>query len=457
MRRRGQPRAVVSPTLHGFMPAASLPPGPRLPGWVQSIGFAVAREPFVTACRRRYGGVVSFDRVAGKRFVMVLDPEPAKQVLHAPADRLTAGSTNSSLRPLIGESSLLLLDGDEHLRARRMLLPWLQGERLSTYESAIRERVDRAIDAWPVAETFALLPSVSDLTIDLGIHVVLGRANSEVRQHIRDVFDQRVSRFAAVALVVSRGRVGAAASGRRFERSRARLDELLQAEIARARAALSPERDDVLAMLVGAHGDGLTDAQLRDALVTLLLAGIKSTEETLLWGLHHLLRNRAALERLRRELAAGEPEYLDAVVREALRAIPTSVGSSRIVVGEPFELSGHALPAGTEINVSLGDLNRHPDHFPDAEAFRPERYLDPAEDTSSWLVFSAGTRRCLGATFSPFELGIVFSRIVQRTELVPVGQPEVPARAGLSLRNGVSRPPRHGVRVMQPRPPKAVR
>lgn len=411
----------------------------------------------MAACRRHYGGVVSFNRVAGERFVMVLDPEPAKEVLHAPADRLTTGSTNASLQPLVGASSVVLADGAEHVRLRRMLLACLQGDPLTSHETAILDRTDRTIDAWPVGEPFPLLPSVTDLTLDLIVHMVLGPAEPGARERVRDVFDPPVSRLGGLALVLSRGRMGSATGGRRFEQSGRRLNEVLYAAIERARAAPDPERHDVLSTLVRTHGDALSDAQLRDTLATLFLAGFKSTQSTLLWGFHHLLRSRGVLERLQAEVAAGERRYLDAVVHEALRTLPTGPGSSRIVVGAPYELSGHALPPGTEINVSLGELHRHTDHFPDAEVFRPERYLHPDEDTSAWLAFSAGLRRCVGATFAPFELAIIFGRIVERTELAAVGRPERAGRVGFALRNGVSRLPSRGVRVLQSRPPQPAR
>jgi len=438
----------------------ALPPGPRLPGWLQTLAFAVASERFIDACSRRYGDVVTFNRLVGPRFVMVFDANLAKQLLHAPPDQLRGGETNTSLRPVVGEHSLLLLDGPEHTGQRKLLLPSFQGDGNRSYAAATREAADTMIDSWPVGEPFALLPSLGSLTLNVIIHAVFGpdgtRPDREFERRIREMIDPVLPRLGALALALP-GRIGNPAR-ERLSRRRLLADKLIYEAIARRRAAPElEERHDVLSRLLltrDEHGEEMDDVQVRDQLVTILLAGYGSTQAALAWAFDLLLRNPRVLERLRGRLAAGDGSYLDAVVSETLRMRPVAVSISRMVGEALYELDGHAIPPGTEINVSILELHRQEDCFPEPQAFRPERFLDADSDTNSWVPFGTGGRRCLGASFAPFEMGIVIRRVLERTQLVPVGRrPEKRSRFEMTLRNGTTFLPKRGVRVIQERAP----
>jgi cytochrome P450 len=434
---------------------ATLPPGPRLPKLVQTLGFVFAGRRFLDATRRRYGDVVTMSTAFDARFVMVFDPELLKQVFQASPDRLRAGEANALLGPILGERSVLLLDGAEHLRQRKLMLPPFHGKRLKAYEQTMRDAADRGIDAWPVNEPFELMPSMQSITLDVILHAVWGldegpRAE-ELKRRIRAAIDPLSRRFGVLVLALSGGRFGARGAMQRFEENRARLDAMIFEEIADRRAATDlDERDDIFSMLLGARdedGEPMTDQELRDELVTLLVAGHETTATGLAWAFELLLRTPRVMAKLRESLAEGDEKYLDAVVKEALRLRPVIPGIGRVVRGEPFELGGYSVPPGVEINPSIGVIHRRADRYPAPGEFRPERFLeDGAPDTYTWVPFGGGTRRCLGASFALLEMKIVIKRVLERAELrTTARKPEKVERRGITL------VPATGVRVVQGR------
>jgi len=421
----------------------SMPPGPSVPRFLQTLGFILAPARFVDACRRRYGDVVTFSSLFDSGFVMVFEPELVKQVFRGSPEVLRAGEANAVLGPVVGDRSVLLLDGAEHLRERKLMLPAFHGERMRAYEEVIRAAADRSIDSWPLGEPFTLLAQMQSLTLDVIMRAVFGLdagpRQEELKARIRALLDPVASRASVLMLALSRGRVGAGA-GRRFEQSRQALDELIYEEIARRRAAEDLEqREDVLSMMLLARdegGESMSDRELRDELVTLLVAGHETTATGLAWAFELLLRTPRVLERLRNELAEGSDDYLEAVVKETLRLRPVIMGVGRVVRGQPFELGGYEIPPGVEIN-------RREDCYPDARAFRPERFLGAdVPDTYTWLPFGGGTRRCLGASFATFEMQVVIRRVLERTRLAAVGR-----RPEKGVRRGITFVPAGGVRV----------
>jgi cytochrome P450 family 135 len=438
-----------------------MPPGPRLPRLVQTLGFLFAPAPFLDAVRRRHGDVVTMRTLFDPRFVMVFDPEVVKQVFRGPPEQLRAGEANAPLGPVLGERSVLLLDGAEHLRHRRLMLPSFHGERMREYESVMRTAADRAIDSWPVGETFRLLPHLQSLTLDVIMHAVFGveagERQEELKRRVRTMLDPVGSRAALLLMLVSGGRIGVTGRIERFERDRRAVDEMIYAEIARRRTASDLEqRTDVLSMLLLARdedGQTLTDAELRDELVTLVVAGHETTATGLAWAFELLLRTPRVLARTRAAVAEGHTTYLDAVVKETLRRRTVVPGVGRVVRGAPFELNGYVIPPGVEINPNISGMHRRPDRYPEPEEFRPERFLgEDAPDTYTWIPFGGGTRRCLGASFATFEMRVVIARVLERAQLRAVGRPET------GVRKGVTIVPRRGVQVVQtsaPRPASA--
>jgi cytochrome P450 len=429
----------------------SLPAGPRLPRFMQTLGFVFFPRPFIDTCRRRYGDVVTFSTLFDPLFVMVFHPEAVKQVFRGSPDRLRAGEANAPLGTVLGQRSVLLLDGAEHLRHRRLMLPPFHGERMREYEAVMTEAADREIETWPVGKPFALLPSMQSLTLDVIMSAVFGvdrgPRQEELKRRVRAVVAPVGSRFGVLVMALSRGRFGAAGF-RGFEERRRQLDELIYDEIARRRTEPDlEERSDVLSMLLLARdeeGRAMSDQELRDELVTLLVAGHETTATGLAWAFELLLREPSVLQRLRTALKEGDEGYLDAVVKETLRMRPVVPGIGRVVRGEPFEVGGYLIPDGIEINPSIAAIHRRADCYPEPRTFRPERFLGPdAPDTYTWLPFGGGTRRCLGASFATFEMRVVIRRVLERTRLRALGRSEK------GIRKGVTIVPKRGVRVMQ--------
>jgi cytochrome P450 len=413
--------------------------------------FAGAR--FLDACRRRYGDAVTFSTLFDSRFVIVFEPELVKEVFRGSNEQLHAGEANALLEPVLGSRSVLLLDGSEHLRHRRLMLPPFHGRRMQAYGEAMRESADLEIDSWPVGEPFTLLESMQALTLRVIVRAVFGYEPGPDEERLAGALRRMiepVARPRGVLLLATLGRFSPdRATARRFEDSRREVDELLYAEIARRRA--DPQlsaRDDVFSALLLAEdeqGERLTDREVRDELVTLLLAGHETTATGLAWTFDLLLHSPPVHKRARE----GDDAYLDAVVKEGLRLRPVIAGVGRVVRGEPFRLNGYVIPPGVEINPSIRIIHRRADLYPDPSAFKPERFLaDDPPDTYTWLPFGGGTRRCLGASFALMEMRVVLRRVLERAALRPASREldEVQFR-------GITLAPREGVRVIQDRPP----
>jgi cytochrome P450 len=392
-------------------------------------------------------------------FVMLFDPALVKELFQGSNDQLHAGEANALLGPVLGERSVLLLDGPEHLRHRRLMLPTFHGAQMRGWAETIQDAADLEIDSWPVGEPFPIFTSMQSLTLRVIIRVVFGyppgAEAEELQRRLRAMIEPVARpRGLLIAQLLSRfGARGERTAVTRFEAQRAAVDELLYAEIARRRADPDlSERRDVFSRLLLAedeHGERLSDGEVRDELVTLLLAGHETTAVGLAWTFDLLLHSPAVLERA----AEGDDEYLDAVVKEALRIRPVIPGVGRVVRGAPFRLGGYEIPPGIEINPSIRVIHRRGDLYPEPHAFRPERFLGPnPPDTYTWIPFGGGTRRCLGASFALMEMRVVLRRVLERATLRPADSSleEVVFR-------GITLAPRTGVRVVQERAPSVDR
>jgi cytochrome P450 len=434
----------------------NLPPGPRLPRILQTAGFIIGGVRFLEACRRRYGDMVTLGTLFDAGFVMVFDPVLVKEVFQGSNEQLHAGEANALLGPVLGERSVLLLDGAEHLRHRRLMLPSFHGAQMRSWTSAMIEAADVEIDSWPVGDAFSMLSSMQAATLRVIIRVVFGyepgEAADELQRRLRAMIEP-VARPRGLVLLQLLGRFGGDQRTLvRFDAQRRAVDELVYAEIARRRADPDlEERTDVFSALLLAEdeqGQRLSDREVRDELMTLLLAGHETTAVGLAWTFDLLLHAPGVYKRA----AEGDSRYLDAVVKEALRIRPVIPGVGRVVRGRPFQLGGYEIPVGMEINPSIRVIHRRPDLYPEPQAFRPERFLgsDPP-DTYTWIPFGGGTRRCLGASFALTEMRVVLQRVLQRCALRPAD----PVLEETVFR-GITLAPRNGVQVIQDRVPAAA-
>jgi cytochrome P450 len=426
----------------------SLPPGPSAPAASQT--FAVLTNPagFVTDARRRYGDIFTLKILGAPAFVIICDPDAIRQTFTGPASVMRAGLANAPLGPLVGSKSLLLLDGDEHLRERRLLLPPFHGERLKAYERIMERAALREMEDWPIGRPFELLSGMQEITLEVIMRAVLGVAAGEryekLAAAIRTVLTPRAGRVRMVLSLF----IEDDALQRRFAEQVGAVDRLIYAEIDERRDDPRLEqREDILSLLLLARdedGRPLGDRHLRDEVVTLLVAGHETTAAGLAWTFERILRHPDVLARIEDELETGEHAYLDAVVKESLRVRPVIPNVGR-VLAEPYEVGGYRLPAGTRLTPSIALTHSHPAIYPGPQEFRPERFLGPdAPSTYEWLPFGGGLRRCIGASFALFEMRVVLSTILRRARL----EPDQPADEEVSRSNVTLRPAR-GARVIR--------
>jgi len=436
-----------------------MPPGPRLPRLVQTLGFVLGGPRYLEACRRRYGGAVTMSTLFDDAFVMLFDPALVKELFQGSNEQLHAGEANALLGPILGQRSVLLLDGTEHLRHRRLMLPPFHGRRMGAFEQAMIDATDREIAGWPEGEPFPVLPSMQSLTLQVVMRAVFGfdagRAEEELRRRLREMLGPITRRRRGILLfVITRGRLAGNSGADAFLARRRAVDEILFAEIARRRREPDlAEREDIFSALLLAEdedGERLTDQEIRDELVTLLVAGHETTATALAWTIDLLLHSPSVLQRTLDAIggaSAGKGDaYLDAVVKESLRMRPIIPGVGRVVRGEPFRLGDYEIPPGVEINPSIRTIQRRGDLYPNPREFRPERFLGTdAPDTYTWVPFGGGTRRCLGASFALMEMRVVLRRVLERTELRPAA-----ARGDKAEYRAFLLAPRHGARVLIP-------
>jgi cytochrome P450 len=402
--------------------AAPAPPGPRLPAALQALRYA--RDPlgFLIKLHRHYGDVFAVSFPFFDRLIYAADPALVKALFTGSPEQFHAGEANATvLEPALGPNSVLTLDETPHMRQRKLLLPPFHGDRIGRYGELIREITMREMERWPVGEAFPLRPHTQRITLAVIMRAVFGVDDEERLLRFSRLIDEFSSRISVVTAFPALQRdLGRRSPWGRFLRARAALDELIYEEIAiREGEAGTMDHNDVLSLLLGARdedGSPMSDEELRDELLTILAAGHETTATGLAWAMERVLRTPRVLERLRESVAAGEDSYLDATIKETLRARPVIVDVGRKLTA-PAEIGGYELPAGSYAMAAIAALHYREDLFPSPEQFRPERFLDRRADTYAWVPFGGGVRRCIGASFAEFEMRVVLRAILERTEL----------------------------------------
>ncbi len=442
--------AVEQPT------TTALPKGPWWPALAQTVVWAVRLPWMLEHCRARYGEAFTMRFFpSGRRMVVVSRAEAVKQVFTAPPEVAPSAAGLSPVAAVMGRSSVLTLTGPEHIRQRRLLLPPFHGERMKEYEEVIVEATSRDVATWPQGVPMSLQERTRAITLEVILRAVFGveaERMGTLRSAIGGLFvPMRLPALLRVAL--SRPTMERPKGA--FGRSLDRLDEVIYAEIARRRAQADlGERKDILSLLMQARdeeGVEMTDAELRDELVTLLLAGHETTATSVAWAIERLVRHPDKLARLTAEVDAGEgDEYMQAVVHETMRVRPVVPLVVRILK-EPLCVGEHELPKGTRVAPSIYLTNRDPKVYEAPEEFRPERFLESQPETFSWIPFGGGIRRCIGASFALLEMKLMLRTILK--ELEPSLPPERPRRrksaAGERIRRrAITLVPAEGARVV---------
>jgi cytochrome P450 family 135 len=400
------------------------------------------------ACQDRYGDIFTLKIVGEGTWVVLADPEAVKQVFTGDPRVFHAGEGNQLLEPLLGPSSLLVLDDKPHMSQRKLLLPPFHGERMKAYAGTMAEIAEREIASWPTGTPYKLRPRMQELTLEIILRTVFGAREGEGLADLRDALRHFLALLTDPKQLLPVVVVGPHRIRRLpwFRRAMDRVDALIYREIAaRRRVDDLEQRDDILSMLIATrHEDGspMSDEEIRDELLTLLTAGHETTATSLSWAVERLCRHPQKLERLREEVNAGEDAYLTATIQETLRLRPV-IGIVLRRLTESVEIGGYELPAGVSVTPSIYLVHRNPEIYPDPESFRPERFLDEPPGTYTWIPFGGGVRRCLGAAFAQFEMAIVLRELVKRHQIRPA-KPE-PERI---FRRAITETPRHDAEVI---------
>jgi len=425
-----------------------LPPGPRMSRALQTAIWSRKAQWMLEQSRARFGDMFTLRIAHEGTWVVLADPELVKQVFTGDPRVFHAGEGNQVLRPILGESSILVLDEKEHIGQRRLLLPPFHGERMQAYGEKMGEIAAREIESWPTDTPYKLRPRMQAITLEIIIETVFGVHDDQrieaLRTALRDFLDLTTDpRFLLPVLAIGPERIRRVPA---FRRRVERVDELIAQVVGERRSAEDlEEREDVLSlMLLARHEDGspMSDGELRDELLTLLTAGHETTATALSWAMERLTRHPEKLERLRDEAFAGEDAYLTATIQETLRLRPVIVLVIRKLT-EPVELGGYELPAGARVTPSIHLIHRDPEVYPEPDRFLPERFLAEPPGTYTWIPFGGGVRRCLGAAFAQFEMSVVLRELVKRYEARPA-RPE----SERPFRRAITETPRHDAEVI---------
>lgn len=410
-----------------------LPPGPRLPMLAQSALMLRHGLDYFSACQRRYGDIFTLRQPLVGKVVYAADPAAIKTVFVGDPRVFHSGEGHEILRGVLGDSSLFVIDEDEHRDRRRLMMPAFARDAVARQTDAMIGIAAENIAGWPVGRTFAAADRTTEIALEVILRTVVGATKPERLAALREVVPRLLYLTPWETLAIAKPKLQGWRPWRALRQRFAEVDELLYAEIADRRADPElAERTDSLAILVRAadeDGRKMDDRELRDQLLTLILAGHETTATSLAWALERLTRHPDALAKAVRAAdasAAGDPagdEYLDAVVKETLRIRPVIFSTARVLT-EPTEVGGYLLPAGTTVDVSIGLVHASAELYPDPERFDPDRMLGASLSPTTYLPFGGGNRRCLGATFAMVETHVVLREILRRVDLCTTTDPD---------------------------------
>jgi cytochrome P450 family 135 len=423
-----------------------LPPGPRAPATVNTIAFI--RRPLETLLewQRCYGDVFTVKFLVFGTGVYVADPAAIKELFTGDQSDLRAGEANQPLSPLVGNHSVLTLDGPEHMRQRKLLLPPFQGSAVQAFREVIRDVAAREIATWKPGSEIVMRNRMRALTFEVICRAVFGVTERDRVERLRQALIPVVDTPVGTIFIPERLRIdlGPISPWGKLQRRLRHADSLLYEEIERRRGATDlDERSDVLSLLLRARdeeGNGMSDLELRDELMTMLAAGHETTATGLAFAFDLLLRNPEKLGRLRDEMP-NDDAYLNAVVTESLRLRPVIDAVERTLT-KPRHVGGYELPPGIRVYPAIALVHRREDLYPQADEFRPERFLEEGAQSYAWLPFGGGIRRCIGAALAQAEMAEVIRSVLGRVELEPVrSEPEPVVLRGITLA------PRYGTPV----------
>jgi cytochrome P450 len=421
---------------------------PGGPGILATLSFLRDPYGFLDRCAREYGDWFTVRIPGVPPFVFTSDPAAIREVFQGDPAVLHAGKANTPLGAFVGERSVLFLDGDEHLHDRRVILPAFQGERMRAYGPMMRSITRAALAKWPSDVRFPVYPEMRAITFEVIMRAAFGLDESANAVRLRDLiarlFALYSGRLASLfQLPAFRLDLGAWSPWGRVVRLNREMETTLFAEFARRRVSPERNRDDILSMLLAARderGAPLSDAILRDEMMTILLAGHETTAASLAWAMYRLGQNpdlaRAAHDELAPMPEDAEPasmRHLDAFINESMRLSPVVPNVGR-VLQTALKIAGRELPKGVTIAPCIYLVNRRPELWPNPHKFDPSRFMDSRPGPYTFIPFGGGTRRCLGAAFATYQMKIVLSEVLRRFDVAPVsGYEPRPTRVSIAI------------------------
>ncbi len=428
------------------MTAEALPPGPG-PIPRNLLAWTLRPVPFMEHCRARYGDRFTVDLGPPEhKWVFLTQPDEIRELFAAPADVLHPGEGARVLRPVVGPHSVLLLDGAEHLAQRKLMLPAFHGERMRALTGVMEDVAEAEVASWRPDDPFTLHERTQALTLEVILRAVFGARKGSQLDDLRAAMKVFIDLGSSplTLLPVFHRRIGPLTPWARFVDARERADALLYALIDERRRS-GEQGDDVLTMLLAARdedGNPMTDRELRDELVTLLVAGHETTASALSWGFEQMLRAPDVLERVSRAALDDDAAYLEATVKEILRRRPVLPIAAPRRIKRPVEVGGHRYEPGPALIGCIYLVHHDARLYPEPYAFRPERFLDGNPGKFSWIPFGGGVRRCLGAAFAQLEMKIGLRAILSQVEVTSA----LDGREG-SRRRSITLSPRRGTPI----------
>src|SRR3954454_15654577 len=451
-------RSRRAPCYIGDGMRAQLPPGPAWPAAVQTIGWWNRPLAFHEQCRRRFGSRYTVRLLGAPAFVMHSDPEHIREIFTAAPDVLHPGEGARILEPVVGTYSVILLDEREHLEQRKLLLPAFHGDSMTKLTGLMEELAEREVSGWPTGEPFELHSRFQALTLEIILRAVVGLDSGSRLEALRDRMTAILDFGTSIASVNERLWRNFFGFGpyAKFLRARAAADELVFEQIDERRRS-GERRYDILSMLLEArHEDGseMTRQEIRDELMTALVAGHEPTASELAWAFERLAKSPEVVSRLHEEIDAGSDDaYLTATIQEVLRRRPVLPQAEPRLVKKPIRIGDWDYEPGCVLGANAWLVHHDPEIYPDPFAFRPERFLDEGPGTYSWIPFGGGRRRCLGASFAMLEMKVALKAALTRFTVEQAPELERTRRRAITIS------PRRGaptvLRARQDAPPVA--
>jgi cytochrome P450 len=420
--------------------SAALPPGPSAPSLIQTIAWWNRPLAYLERGRDRFGKRFTIRLLGVPPFVMMSDPAEIKEIFTAPADVLHPGEGANILEPVVGKNSVILLDERAHLSQRKLMLPAFHGEKMERLSGLVAEVTEREVESWPRNTPIALHRRLQALTLEVILRAVFGLDPGPrleaIRTRLTEVLDIGAKPLSLIPQL-QRAPFGFGPWAR-FDRLMAETDALIY-ELIEERRSAGEDRDDVLSMLLDArHEDGspMSDIELRDELMTLLVAGHETTASALAWAFERIARTPRVADRLAEEAASDDDDdsYVTATIHEALRRRPVIPNAAPRLVKKPVTVGGWDYPPDILLVASAYLVHHDPDIYPDPYEFRPERFLEESPGTYTWIPFGGGRRRCLGASFALLEMKLVLKAVFAESTVRPVSDGmETPRRRAITI------------------------